>query len=701
MQDASVIAAERTLASASVEPTGGRSHDWHTPDLTACGLLFSFTLLVLGYQFWQLGYYADDGASLFPTALLSFEQTLHSAAAYTAGRPLHMVWQQLAYHLVGWTAAELPRLHLLQLVFDGFAVVLVYGLSRLLMLSLWASSVAAVVFAIYPNHNETHFWLTALPQNQVSTILLLTYLCASAFIIRRLLDARPSAERWLWVFADVVVFPAALFTYEATFFVLLFGWAAKIATLLARRKRLEWPVVLGGVVVVVCALLDIAIKLWGDQQGGPVASYATLERIQSNLTVAVGSTAGSILWMDIVGHNLAGAVPADWLIGVGAASFAAVGLGVLVREPSVGSDSSKESGRVRTRLVRALTVVLAGMLLWFLAYAPSLLWSISPRHNYLPTVGLALAMGGVAMLLMTLLNRMAPRQAVSLIAGGLTAVVAVGAGTFATSIAVERDQWVHDYQYRQDLYTSIGRAGLLTDRPTTLILQGFPLALPDSMTPFLGYESASSVQYVSATGDDLQYLVTNGMETDSGYYIFLDRRRFGDRSLRFIPKSQSAIVYFSSIDANSVRYSLAPNDSAIRASQFYGLSPPVLDSSGSNTGKIETAKLAKVTKIGSRLELDLAVPAGTRIYPMLTAVPMKRVGDHFEEIQVDTAAREPMAVPIPLELPSDHSTDRSATYRFQIQLRGAFAADVAALMLFGTGSSPSDQLQTPMPIQGQ
>ena len=305
-------------------------------DRLAAAVLWSATFLIFAAGAPRLGFYYDDGPAMATLPRADVKGLSAAIWNYVPGRNLHVLWQYLFLKI----SSSLTVLHLVQSALDGLVAAVFYLLLRRLHLPAPAALGAAALFAFWPTHGETHFWLYAVPQNIVSTL-------------------------WVLVFAltgDPISFLAALFTYDQTVVVLL----AIVALRALERRRL----------VDALYLIPLAFFAWMKlvlaPGRGPALRSDALAMLAANLPATVSLTIGR-QWFGHVSAMLRKATPGDWLL----AAVAAAGLAYVVLRLPCGPAP-------RRRVALALLAFVA-------AYLPIWLWHMSQRHHYLPSAALFLA----------------------------------------------------------------------------------------------------------------------------------------------------------------------------------------------------------------------------------------------------------------------------------------------------------------------
>lgn len=281
---------------------------------------------------------------------------------YVPGRNLHIPF---FYGLLELTGRSVPAMHLVGLAFDALNAVLVFLLVRRLTGLRSVALACAAAFAVAPNHGETHFWITLIPQCQIPTALTL-----AAF----LLAARGALAPAFLVYA------VALFTYDQVFFL----WPLLLAVAWSRDPGAR----LGRYAAAAAGLLalnlaHIALRYLSPYASGgrPLIRVADFFHRCRDAAVAIGK--GVLPWPTSSHAHWA------WSLPVIALALAAAWW--LVR-------STRERARAEGATLSAWTsgsgwlVAAAGGAAWTaLSYLPNLFWYLSPRHNLLPSIGWSLS----------------------------------------------------------------------------------------------------------------------------------------------------------------------------------------------------------------------------------------------------------------------------------------------------------------------
>lgn len=446
-------------------------------DVIACALLFGLTLLVFAPGARSLGFYADDAGFLDTLGAASLTDAVDSAGAYVPGRWLHMIWQWSLFQIAGSGPESLPALHLLQSLLDAIAVVLLFVVGRQLGLPISFAALAAILFAFYPNHAETHFWLSAAPMNLASTVFSLLFLIALIRVFRIEQAGNRNDIQWqrpAWYLVELLSFALAMFTYDQPFLLLSLAVAVRAGAAVwtaqpeyRRQVLLRWCGL--SLPHASAAMIMIWVKL--QPVSGPTLTHLGPLHIAETAARAVlvhcampFHSAGREFLKLISGH--------EFLIIIGLTTLSVAILQLLQRLDHAApvwlgtrsSPPSKEAAQIPMAAgqghvgnhKKALVLTCAGLSMMVTGYGPTLAWYISARHNYLPSAGLALAVAAAAWWISEHAQwrqsaHRSRRLIHPLMNGGLVALIFIGLG----NCVLEKRVWAEAYAIRQQFYQSL------------------------------------------------------------------------------------------------------------------------------------------------------------------------------------------------------------------------------------------------------
>ncbi|MFA6316449.1 MAG: hypothetical protein WC943_03450 [Elusimicrobiota bacterium] len=399
-------------------------------------LLVVAGLLTLAPHAPWAGLHLDDHGFHWHLSRADWKAAWGNALQYTPGRNLYILYYWAFYKLLG---PEPLRLHLLGLGLDILNSLLAYALLRRIVPGRATALLVSGLFLVWPNHGETHFWTAAVGMNLLSTtFILLAFLAAGT---RRL--SEPGRLGLALVF-----FALALFDYDQAFFM----WVPLLYHLssLDEKPSKAGRTALAAACLTLC-FAHFLIRLLAPYPGGSptIRPGAFVLRIAESLVVSAVPMTKLPLW-DSLQSYAGGPVPTIILI----LALAACWLALSARLWS--SDDSTPRSRLAVLGV-----------LWFgAAYLPNYFWYISPRHNYLPSLGFIMAAVYAASLLLSRAPRLAPGLAgLAFLLFGLSASATLAEGWGWKKAAGLHDSYVWDSRR------------LLPDKPDNIFLVAAPRTL--------------------------------------------------------------------------------------------------------------------------------------------------------------------------------------------------------------------------------
>ena len=162
-------------------------------------------------------------------------------------------------------------MHYLQVLADAAAGLLLFLALRLWHVGRPAAFVAAIAFSFYPVHDETHYWLSSLPMNIMSTVFVLALVCLSALLLRTLsATGRNAAKLLLLLVAYFLVFLCSMFTYDQTVPVVMVIVTLVAATIFYRYPNLR---IFAAGSWLVCFAVFVALAIWKVRVPGGGAGF--------------------------------------------------------------------------------------------------------------------------------------------------------------------------------------------------------------------------------------------------------------------------------------------------------------------------------------------------------------------------------------------------------------------------------------------
>ena len=414
---------------------------------TSILVLCTCVVLVFGIGAPNLGFYYEDSA--FMTAITSatpltfWKMVVDNSVP---GRNLYVVWQGLIYKMVGNPASHLMTLHVIQSLIDSLIVGVFFVVLRRLGASSASSFIGVGLFAFWPIHGETHYWTPGTPYN-LSTLFLLLFILTT---IRMVQPVRP--PRWLWIL-DGVCFVSALFTYDQLVIFIILLLVLRLSMLIFSSREHALAILAKHAFLLSVSGLYFLLKFRASTGEGPTLTRESWVRFWPNAHQILLQNFGT-LWLQWVKPLYARTSASDVGLALLAASVVVATSLVHLKGPSVAP-------------IRSLRLLLGGLFLFVSAYIPVALWYLSPRHNFLPSVGLFACITALMDLLFFRI-RVNAAKTVPLVAVGVAVFFFVAAGRG------ESRCWEQSFVAKRQLYTDLRGAIRGVE---ILVLQGFPVLL--------------------------------------------------------------------------------------------------------------------------------------------------------------------------------------------------------------------------------
>jgi len=556
-------------------------------DIVCVAALGGLCAWVFGERSSLLGLYSDDATFITHLEPVSFSKMLHSAVRYLPGRNFHYVWEYLLLLLTGNTLDSMPAQHAVATGFIALDVEALYVALRLIALPTLPCFAAASLFAFYPGRAEAFYWLQAIPMHLVSTFLIFVLvILAIAAVQAARIGARRRAV--LCLIGQCIVFVPALWTYDQADIVVMI--AVTMPTLLCGfwMRPLRPPaVVLLGVYLTAFIVLVVVKILY--PSGGPTFAQLTLGHLLTNFHSSLSINFGHGLY-DLVFNRLlphAGEFERRIALGVAIATFVAGAIGAMLA--GLAASSSQADSRFRAALPSTglgFAVMAGGAVFFLAAYLPADVWYISPRHDYLPSVGVAMLAAGAVSLVVascTRLNKFLGGAMAVLVLAGLAGFLYVSVQT----ILVEKTQWIVSYQARKHLYAELVRDPKFR-AASTLVLDGFPAIMPLSSAP-LGYQQPTEAALMTNGAAKMLHIVPSAAPASHGEFIYLEGNVWGENAFLYVPDSKIYHIYFQRLHGDHIDY--AAEESSLNGPRVFSLDDPGpggehivnVDSSAANT----------------------------------------------------------------------------------------------------------------------
>lgn len=327
-------------------------------------LLAAAGLVLFGWLAPRAGLHLDDHGFWLAFERDTPQRLWELFRGYVPGRNLYIPYSYALHRLCGGSPAAM---HAVGLLFDLLNPALVLLLARRLGAGPGAALAAAGLFLVWPNHGETHWWTSSIMMNVFSTTLVLCAVLAAGET-----RLRPRARLVL----AALLYAAALFDYDQAYLLWLplLGFALLRDPALPRR-----PLAAAAGFFITLDVAHLAARLLSPVSiGGRPVPRAGL--VLASLKTAAAATVAPLRRTPVLD---------DFPGGLVAAALLALALGALWAWRCSRRWETDRPGR------EPALACFAGAW-WLCAYAPNLLWYISPRHHYLPSVGTALAAAALA-----------------------------------------------------------------------------------------------------------------------------------------------------------------------------------------------------------------------------------------------------------------------------------------------------------------
>jgi hypothetical protein len=317
-------------------------------------------LFMLGPHAAHTGLHVDDHTFHQMFARADWPAIKHEFLRYVPGRNLHVLFYAGLYKAFGPAP---DGLHLFGLFLDLLNGLLAWALLGQLAVPARWRLLAAALFLVYPNHGETHFW----------TVLVVQVLIPVSLTLGAFLAAGAQASPGPRLLAAFLLYAAAVFTYDQVFFM----WVPLLLhAATAKRPAPKPALILFALGCLAMNAFHVALRIYAPTASGgrPVIRFTGILRNAAHALFDMGYPLKKLpAWEALAGWGLG-----PWGV-VGSCVVLALMLSALLARLD---DGGERRWKGRAFVVGALWVLCG--------YMPNLFWYVSPRHNYLPSLGLAL-----------------------------------------------------------------------------------------------------------------------------------------------------------------------------------------------------------------------------------------------------------------------------------------------------------------------
>lgn len=569
-------------------------------DALFIGTIFCCIFYIFGYQSHLLGFYADDAGFLNQNPTLSISEMYKSFTGYVTGRNLHILWQYLIYLIAGNGIEDLWKSHLIQTLFVALNATLVYVLLRTIGLQKIACLLASAVYAFYPNHAEVQFWLSSLPMNLISSTFVLGLLITGAYVIREIFLNGAVANSGYLLILVFIFYGLALFTYDQVVplivtTTLLIGLVA----LTSKQSRLA------GVILLILTIASFAGLFWWkvlQPAGGPILSNLNWKHIWYTFNFSLSSMFG-VYFIEPIKKLYQFSIRFEKI-----QALAIVGILISVAYYKITFDKYFKQNsnldfisRLKTwkKIVfklRFLVLVIAACAIFVLAYLPIYIWYLAPRHNYLPSIAVAIITAIFCNAYLYAIQYFKYRIVRLILITPLFICFGYILYYFIVADLVEKKAWIASYQGRKAMYSELEKAGNFLG-VDTLILNKFPVTTPYGSAP-LGYQQNSEVVFFTQGRVFIENLVTNKQVSQRGVYAYVQPNEHGWTAFRHARWAQTLDLEFLGLNNNKIEFrKLKPNTE----NPFYSIA----DSVEANQGHDPSFAVRKIASKPSRYEVTI------------------------------------------------------------------------------------------------
>ncbi len=549
-------------------------------------LLFIACLLgfVFGINSNNLGFYADDAYFLNVIKLdSSFKDLFQCFKSYVTGRNLHILWHYLITLLSGGSIA---KMHFISVLLEVVTAGLFYFILRILNVNVYASFVSIVLFVLYPNHGETHYWISSIPMNILSTLLVLLFILFTLLVINKIEKESPfTAADFIKYITLFLIFLCAMFTYDQAVPVVMLiatfsaGYVSFQKPIFRRIILLLWLLTL----IIFFTLLTLKII---NPAGGPTFSHLTFQWVSYNFLLSLK------IWlkMAVVHYKSFGPLSLSEKMTVFFVTiiFAIVSLllqieSVKKKKQSLQNHICDKKKNINDRSL-GLFLIVSGIAIFLAASFPSYIWSISPRHLYLPSVGVTFFVSGLLTYLPA--HTMNKRKNAVFLTCYMSLLIA---GYMAANIK-EKNGWINSYKLRATFYQSLLKEeGEVKNQ--NLLLVKFPSnpILGSPQLAFLTGEQSPALSIITEGGISVNSISLHPVPSKNGYFLHTEPYRWGALALSYIDRSEALPVLFEKIEDSKIFYKVDRLGNFFKPDNFYQVHKNYF--SEANTKSLEAIKI--------------------------------------------------------------------------------------------------------------
>ena len=179
-------------------------------------LLITYSILFLFNNYDSLGFFADDGTTLYYLfKSQSFKEALNHSISFDAARDLHLIWQYLFIKISGENIIE--NLHFYQIVFYLINSYLLCVILKKLKFNNIIITLIWTIAIFFPAYSEVVFWIHAFTMVLISTFFFLLFIIVQLSLIK----SQTAIKFFFKNLISTFLLLLSLFTYEQSIFVSL------------------------------------------------------------------------------------------------------------------------------------------------------------------------------------------------------------------------------------------------------------------------------------------------------------------------------------------------------------------------------------------------------------------------------------------------------------------------------------------------
>ncbi len=175
-------------------------------------LIFSIYYLSKDYSF--LGFFADDGTTLyFLLQDISFSELIYHSFNWDAARDLHLIWQK--FFILIASGDKISSIHFYQVIFYIINVILFCYILKQLQFKNEIILIISIASLFFPSYSEVVLWIHAFTMVVVSTLFFLIFAIFQVLILKK----KNKKKILKFNILSIIFLLLTWFTYEQSIFV--------------------------------------------------------------------------------------------------------------------------------------------------------------------------------------------------------------------------------------------------------------------------------------------------------------------------------------------------------------------------------------------------------------------------------------------------------------------------------------------------